>query len=196
MTYGDWSAAWWQWALAIPASGNPINDPTGALCAVGQSTGPVFYLAGGTDITRHCTIPAGKTLVFPIINSECSNLEAAPWYGGNGQELRTCAGWWGDFIEIDSLAVMIDGKKVKNLGYFRAQSPVFDFVIPDTTDNFLGVDPAVVGTHGISVSDGYWVIVEPLSPGHHVIHFEGVWKPNPVCANCYQRMTYHLTVTK
>jgi hypothetical protein len=36
------------------------------------------------------------------------------------------------------------------------------------------------------VSDGYWVAVKPLSPGMHVIHFEG---------GGWQNVTYYLTVT-
>src|SRR5574341_1319356 len=45
MTYGEWSARWWQWGLGQPAATNPIDDPTGAFCDVGQS-GPVWFLAG------------------------------------------------------------------------------------------------------------------------------------------------------
>src|SRR5437899_1087429 len=40
-TYGEWSAAWWQWVLSIPKRDNPLADPTGEKCAVGQS-GPVW----------------------------------------------------------------------------------------------------------------------------------------------------------
>jgi len=196
MTYGEWSAAWWQWALTFnypwPPVPNPPN-PFGGNCAMGQSAGPVFYLVGGQNVTRHCTIPAGKTLVFPILNQECSTLEVGTiWYGGNERELRTCAEKLGDTVDLDTLEVTIDGKKAKNLEYFRAVSPVFEFDIPSTGQNFLGVDPTL-GTHGKSVSDGYWVIVEPLSPGHHVIYFEGNWKE---CPGCAQVVTYHLTVTK
>jgi len=25
-TYGEWSAAWWQWATSIPVSSNPLFD--------------------------------------------------------------------------------------------------------------------------------------------------------------------------
>lgn len=38
---------WVQWALALPWSTGPINDATGASCAMGQQ-GPVWYLAGTT----------------------------------------------------------------------------------------------------------------------------------------------------
>jgi hypothetical protein len=191
MTYGDWSVAWWQWALAIPWSTHPYNDPTGANCLQGQSTSPVFFLVGGNDVTRHCTIPAGKTLVFPIINAECSTVEPPPFYGKDAIELRNCAAYWANAVGVDTLEFTIDGKRVKNLAHFRAQSPVFDFTMP-LNDNMFGVPNVTAGT---SVSDGYWVIVEPLSPGHHVIHLEAAHIREP-CPTCFQNATYHLTVTK
>jgi hypothetical protein len=33
-TYGEWSARWWQWVMAIPAATNPNLDTTGANCGV------------------------------------------------------------------------------------------------------------------------------------------------------------------
>jgi hypothetical protein len=41
-TIGEWSAKWWQWAFAIPASTNPM---LGGDCEQGQQ-GPVWFLAG------------------------------------------------------------------------------------------------------------------------------------------------------
>jgi hypothetical protein len=70
-TYGEWSARWWQWLLSIPAATNPNSDTTGANCAQEQA-GPVWFLAGtfgGSAVTRSCTVPAGKALFFPILNS-------------------------------------------------------------------------------------------------------------------------------
>ena len=64
-------AAWWQWALSIPASVNPMLDTTGANCMVGQN-GDVWYLAElffvGGSVTRDCAVPEGVTLFFPVLN--------------------------------------------------------------------------------------------------------------------------------
>jgi hypothetical protein len=43
-TYGEWSATWWQWLLSIPAPTNPMLDPTGQHCDVGQSDLLFFLL--------------------------------------------------------------------------------------------------------------------------------------------------------
>jgi len=76
-TYGEWSGAWWRWAYSFPAGEdqNPVQDPTGALAGLGQS-GPVWFLAGsfGQTITRTATVPAGKALFFPIINTAWINI--------------------------------------------------------------------------------------------------------------------------
>jgi hypothetical protein len=76
MTYGEWSAVWWQYVLSPPVSdpNNPLLDPTGAGCAVAQSrSSPVFFLVGtaGTGaVTRdECTVPAGKVRFFPLVNA-------------------------------------------------------------------------------------------------------------------------------
>ena len=44
-TYGEWGDAWWQFVVSIPTPNNPLIDPTGADCDVGQS-GPVWFLVG------------------------------------------------------------------------------------------------------------------------------------------------------
>ena len=72
-SYAQWAADWWNWALSIPAEINPAADPTGTNAAVGQH-GPVWFLAGAVGsgplaVTRTVTIPEGKALFFPIVNT-------------------------------------------------------------------------------------------------------------------------------
>src|SRR5215813_2847791 len=69
MTYGEWSGAWWQWALSIPAKAYPPMDPDGAQCGTLQR-GQVWFLAGtgAGSVTRTCTIPSGRAILIPIIN--------------------------------------------------------------------------------------------------------------------------------
>lgn len=94
MTYGEWSARWWQWALSLPADQNPFSDADGS-CTNGANgqLGPVWFLTGGinpigeVEPVRDCTVPVGKALLLPLINIECSTIEADPWYGGNEEEL-------------------------------------------------------------------------------------------------------------
>jgi hypothetical protein len=190
MTYGEWSAAWWQYIVAIPAATNPLVDTSG--CGPQQSSGPVLFLAGSFvgPVTRTCTLPAGKAIVLPIINVECSTLEPAPFHGDNEAQLRSCAATFGDAIDPKSLAASINGKKVKDLESFRTQSPVYGLTLP--ADNILGVTPGV----GFSVSDGYWLMLSPLSPGTYKIRVEGACKSGSPCDGFTQDVSYELTVTK
>ena len=70
-SFKELSVEWWQWALSIPTSENPLLDTTGGKCVVGQR-GSVWFLAGifgGGTVTRTCSVPANKILYFPVINS-------------------------------------------------------------------------------------------------------------------------------
>jgi hypothetical protein len=190
MSYGDWSAAWWQYLLLFTNDVSPFSDTTGLYCNEGQG-GPVFFLMGGpvNPTIRSCTIPAGKALFAPIINVECSSLEGVGFQGRNDQEARACAASYADSTDIKHLKFTIDRKMVKGLGDFRVQSPYYYFNMLPPEDNFLGTHGV---TEGYSVSDGYWVMVKPLSPGTHVIHFEGSWT---AAGGNVQNVTYYLTVT-
>ena len=68
-TYGEWSAAFWQWIISAPSDRNPsnVNDNTGKYCSKGQS-GPVWFLplVLGGDAVKTCNIPSGKTILFPV----------------------------------------------------------------------------------------------------------------------------------
>lgn len=193
MTYGDWIAAWWQYVLAVPASTNPALDTTGQYCNLGQSSGPVFFLNSsfvpGVLVTRACTIHGAKALYIPNVGCECSTAEAPPFHGDNGQELRTCTAAFTDGVGVRTMKVTVDGRTIENLGAYRAQSPMFDFVMP-AHDNFLGVDGV---TSGSSVADIYGVMLKPLSPGRHVVHFEGRFVSGPAAGAAFA-VTYYLTI--
>lgn len=192
MTYGDWNAAWIQYQVSIPVPINPTLDATGANCNVGQSGGPVFFLSGSYNsdpVTRTCTVPRAQAILVPLIAWECSTVEPPPSNGNTPPELRACAGGFIDGVGVHTLKLTIDGAKVTNLKRFRAQSPLFEFTFPET-DNFLGLSGVTTGS---SVSDGYFVMLKPLSVGNHVVHFEGATVSGPF-AGIAMSVTYHLTV--
>jgi hypothetical protein len=177
----------------MPASDNPTLDTTGENCLNRQS-GLVYFLAGqGTfePVTRSCTIPFGKILFFPLINAECSNREAPPFFGETDAELRRCARLLIDDVGVGTLRATIDGQNVQGLQNFRVQSPAFNFRMP-AQDNILLL-PGV--TSGRAASDGYWLAVKPLSPGRHVIHFEASVVRGPF-AGATQNVTYNLNVQR
>lgn len=185
-SYGDWSAKWWQWAAQIPSNSNPVTDKTGAKCAQNQS-GPVWFLAGssGAPVLRNCVIPAGKALMFAPLNSECSSAEDSTLK--TEDQLRSCA------VNADSGGdphVIVDGAKLQSMQTYKVQSPLFSFTFPK--DNIFGAPPGPTK----SVSDGWYVMLQPLSPGKHTIHLYGAVVGNPTLGtqSFASDSTYNLVV--
>jgi hypothetical protein len=192
-TYAQWSAQWWQWLLSIPASINPTNDTTGKDCNLAQSQ-PLFFLAGigsGGMVKRSCTVPCGKPLFFPLLNVECSSVEThTPFFGATAADRVDCAQGIMDGVGLDALKASIDGIDVDDsLNHFRVPSPDFRFTMP-ADGNLLGL-PGV--TSGSSTSDGYWLMVMPLSAGIHTLHFQAAFVSG-IGAGYSQDVTYKLTV--
>jgi hypothetical protein len=184
-TYAQWSERWWQWAWNFPydASVNPVLDTTGALVASGQS-GHVWFLAGtfGGTATRTATIPTGTALFFPIVNSSWQTWPVFtpaqyPPYGyspadqpftvpGAEQAARDAIAWGVD--NATTLVVEVDGSPLTITSDYRVKSAAFTANM--LANNLYGI-PA--GVYPDSVSDGYWVMLAPLSHGQHTIHVHG-----------------------
>lgn len=193
LSYGDWSGKWWQWVVGIPKDVNPTADESGKYCASGQNNQYVWFLAGtgGGSAVRTCTIPTGKAIFFPILNGECTYKDSAT--AKTPSDLRSCA------IQSDAgvttLQASVDGYNLKNIEGYRVTSDPFNLTM--ASNNMMGVTPGP--TEG--VSDGWWVLLHPLPPGNHEIHFVGVLgsptvtptltSTNPRFAS---EVTYHLIV--
>jgi hypothetical protein len=187
------TAQWWQYAISIPTSVNPLIDTTGADCMVGQRD-PIWFLVGtffGGTAARTCTIPAGEWLFFPVINSVQFNTPNICGQGGNMNvaELRAAAA---PFIDAaTNMSVHVDGKAVKNL--MRIKSDVFATIVP--TDNIFnapcgGPGTVPAGVYSPSVDDGYYVLLKPLSVGNHSLHIHAEVPSQSFVLD----VTYNLTI--
>jgi len=128
LTYGEWSAKWWQWAFSMPEPLNPLVDDTGRNCANNQ-TEPVWFLAGtgGGAVTRECTIPSDKGILIPIINIACDSATEPTL--DTEEELRSCAKADQDLVIAKQITV--DGINIGNLDSYRFQSPLFSLTFPE-----------------------------------------------------------------
>jgi hypothetical protein len=165
-SYAEWSAAWWQWLLVIPKASSPLLDTTGAFAATGQS-GPVWFLADttGGSATRTCTIPAGKAVLFPLINASFWK----PCGGATIEELHARATAAMD--EVTILEAAVDGVRLRDLWQHRATSGPYSFT--GSPDEIL---PCQAGPHD-AAADGFWILLAPLPVGQHEIHFCGIVLP-------------------
>ena len=163
LTYGEWSARWWQWYWATATADSPSLDPTGALAGEGQS-GKVWFLTWPlTEPTavREITVPQGKALLFPATNHD-SLFDLPPT--ATQEERRQAA--MSIFDWIVSTSADVDGVPINDLTSYAAVSPPYDVQLPP--DNIFG---APAGTYGPTFSAGYYVLLAPLSRGRHVVHF-------------------------
>jgi hypothetical protein len=189
-TYVQWTSAWWNWAVQFPVAVNPLLDDTGANGALGQS-GPVWFLAGnfGGTTVRSLRIPADTALFFPIVNS----IFWVPEDGATEAEVRALAN-----ANVNGATIVecfIDGKPVKNLSQFRFQSPTGGFVLHVADGSLLTDFGYSAGDRNPAVTDGFWVMVKPLSSGRHTIRFHGVFG-DPMAPDFEVDVTYNLRVSQ
>lgn len=175
-TLGDWSAEWWKYIFSVPIDQNPQFNNNGEKEGNGQS-GSVFFLAKGpTDqsnlVERTITISADKAIFFPILNAENDNIGRP--FPLTVEELRE------EIAQIEVFAtdmyLNINGVEVPSSELFthREISPVFGFTLPENNIYNLD-DPVPAGFYEPAVSDGYWIMLEPLSPGQHTLTFGGTF---------------------
>lgn len=184
-SYGSWTCKWWQWALGIPTLVNPLIDSSGACAHISQPDG-VWYLAGklgDEDKTlpeRRCSVPVGRSILFPVLNCEANPLEYP--------ELKTDD----DLInhvsrDINSVIVKncrIDGEDIP-AQRVKSEPKIFELRIHK--NNAFGVQG---GGLTKATSDGYWVFLKPPPKGEYTIQFYGT------CENgrLYSGANYHIVV--
>jgi len=166
-SYGEWGAQWWKTIFSIPVVDGYHPYFSGG--AFEGEKGVVFLAAAAGGVTIDVTIPAGASLFFPVLNSECSVLEPDPFHGDDYAELRACAN--GHIDHTSGLIAVIDGVPVQDLAAYRVESPLFEFG-PLPADNVLG---APAGTTSPAVDAGVYLMLAPLSPGSHTIHVGGTF---------------------
>ena len=173
-------------------AGHPLFDETGADVANGQS-GPVWFLGGVFNVsgtaTRNCSVPAGKAFFFPIVNVEWDNFCPPATPPLTLEELRTTAAWFMDLAQ--DLQCELDGRALTGLDGYRVTADPFGVNMP--TGNiweFFGC-PTPAGFYSPLVPDGFYIMLAPLSPGPHTLHFKGTIG-DPV--NFTPEVTYHLDV--
>jgi hypothetical protein len=192
-SYGEWAAACWQWVFSIPADRNPILDTTGEDAAVGQS-GNVWFLIGtwaGPDagpVVRRVTVPTGKALFFPIFNAVWVNTpETEADWEVYPDAKADAIDWCRDYVDAAieaGLSCEIDGRAVRDIASYRCQAPNFAVNFPE--DNVWQNYGVLGGIHPNSIDDGVYLMLAPLPPGEHTVHFK---------AEGAVEVTYHITVT-
>ncbi|GAC1357058.1 MAG: hypothetical protein NVSMB47_10320 [Polyangiales bacterium] len=204
--YTQWTEEYWKWLLQIPKATSPLF---GGDCAQGQS-GPMWFLVPGQSIkagVRACTIPASAAILVPLaafLCFPCPEDDAACAIPTAETDLRKCVRDY--FAAIDTMQLVVDGKRVGDGGsdfiLYRAQSSLFSWKAPAARAEQAIACTGPVPKNACSVpegdrqgvSDGYWVILQPLSPGQHTLYWSSSLLPAsdpPVKAS----VAWDLTIT-
>lgn len=159
ISYREWAADWFEWLVEAPLSTSPLLNPDN--CGPGES-GRVWFLSvslGGAS-TANCTVPAGKAILVTPGGAFCTPAVGDPQttYAG----LRRCA--LGEVRTlISGVRVVVDGHRIKHVLRHLVVSRLIHLHLP--SDNVFG---AAAGSYP-AVVVGYFLILHPLSLGHHTI---------------------------
>lgn len=188
-SYEEWSAKWWQWSLS--QSANNVDLVGNADCCPGPAS-QVWFLAGASgpiQITNRIIVPGNTALFFPVLtvwvdNSGCGTNGLPSFTDLTVPQLRSEAeGLWS---EVSETSCWIDGVAVAGLSnptnsIYNVQSPAFSYTTAfkdNVVANVYG-ETCIPGGLTIypAVADGMYLMVAPLPPGHHTIHWIGVVGP-------------------
>ncbi|RJL33318.1 signal protein [Bailinhaonella thermotolerans] len=138
---------WWTWAASEAEGTNPVADETGEFCARNQPS-DVWFLAGtfGGPAKRKCTVPAGRPLVFPLVN-RIADKDA-------------CDG----FMAGARGSASLDGKPLESEPIVTEKAQVTSVAGNPVTE--------AAGTETYYAC-GIWVRLAPPSPGKHTLTFKG-----------------------
>jgi hypothetical protein len=192
-TGNQWDAEWWQWAYKIQLDEHPMQQAGEVDCGAFQH-GRVWFL-GGTfggvppGSSRTCTIPKNTYLWFPVLNWVL-------WRPGDcvtDQECHDVARFYGDATQ--NVVVTVDGVPIPDVEAYRYHSDIFKFKIKpggvhEGDPNNTEYPHLIPGLMYDGIGDGYYMMLKPLPPGPHTIHFSA-----DSTFGFSVDMTYHITVT-
>ena len=203
-TYAEWSAAWWQYYMSLPATNNPFNIylNQAAPLNTGQR-GPVWFIGGnyangGTHSFTN-TIPGGAALFLLLTDIEQDHAGCPT---NNLSEAQLRANAKSDQDQAYGMSCTIDGVAVNGLingltTPYRVQSVAFGYTCPAVHSILhdvrgLGCYQNSTGTPyyvDLAVEDGVYLMVAPLSAGQHMIQVTGSYT-----FGFTENWTHHLTV--
>lgn len=169
-----WANLSMQWLYAQPYNQNPYFDPTGQFCAIGQQ-GPVWYVApifamNPGSYTRSCSIPRGKAVLLQVAwvadTWPCPNPGFGPPPGQSLYDFLYQDS--GTYMMMTSLSVTLDGRPIHDVLKYHYISDSLNSVKGDLSLQST-FDSCITGAYQPVVTNGYFLMFKPLSPGQHTI---------------------------
>lgn len=162
------ATAWNVWAFGTAADVNPL---LAVRCEPSPLDPRIWFLpvSLGGEYQDTCNVPQGAFLLFNPGGSECSNMEAEPFFGADEADLLSCVNE--TFELLTYLEITFNGKTVKDLDSYIVTTPLTHL----PANNLLSSEPA------LSRDKGFFLVIAPLSRGTHTLHaydefFDGAFK--------------------
>ncbi|CAN5906040.1 hypothetical protein BH20PSE1_BH20PSE1_14210 [soil metagenome] len=182
-SYNELTGKWSNWLSRVPIATNPALDNDGRFCDRNQRD-KVWFLAGtfggalgeNPVADRTCKVPAGKGIFFPMFSvvSFAPDFLNTPPCQDLTEDVAQIRCDVNDDVAIVpnvALAVLLDGKPVADLFAYRVQSKPGGFTFHIAPGSPLTAFDVAPGKREPAVADGYWILLEPPSPGHHTVSF-------------------------
>lgn len=193
----QWTADWWSHMFSFGCDNFPLFDTDGSSAGL-NTAGPVIFLPGnfGGETTRTITVPHGKALLFPILNniwlySACYGAAEEDEAFANGTLEAYISSIIDPVLSADGTTVSatLDGIAFNNLKNYRFKSGLYEFNANPELVDCLG-DPCLVADDLLALTNGFWLMLKPLSRGQHTLNFQGAIEDFGFSLN----VTYHITV--
>jgi hypothetical protein len=175
----------WQWSMGLPPTDQLARDPITNLhqCYLGHDkNNTVLFLLSPFDASygSECTIPSEKYLLVPLLVGECDpTVPEERTKSGKIEDLWACAKEADE--PFDTWEVSLDGKVIfKKVGSDEINSELKDDILVRNSSKFTIVIPehnafeAPAGSYP-AVVDGYYLPMNPLSPGEHQLQYKIVY---------------------
>ncbi len=181
-SYGEWQATWVQWLLSYPVETNPLLFPNGEVANFSsyQASSSVWLMpnnpGGWGDWSL--SVPSGTGLFF-VVTGIFGNSAT-----GDGDTMEELLAYVNGFMSTyTEVAATIDGTPVQMLDAYKVTTGLFSITVPeDNLFTIWGFDvPA--GTSYPNLGGAYCLMLNPLPPGDHTVHFTcssttGFWEDN------------------
>jgi hypothetical protein len=177
ISYAAWTTKWWEWIMPFPNEKSPINDYNGELWDSNQPSSDVWFLIGnfakeykspykGFPQRKIERMPAGRSILFPVLNCMASFLEYKEKLGYETHEDllgHVCK----DVNSVVKKELYLNYKRYEPV---RIQSEPKIFKVPIIEDNAFDIKNSGLTE---AAAEGYWAFLKPLPKGHYTIRFEG-----------------------
>ncbi len=177
----EWAKDYWQWNIGLPPGDIPKDVNTNLdKCILGSDQQRVMtFLFSPYDLTysSKCNMSSGHPILVPLLIGECDPTVNQPeTKTGKIEDLWACArdgdeGLIAWEVSLDNRVLFKKtGNEEVNMNLkdkiLVRNSTLFNITIPQ--NNRFEVDPGVYP----AVVDGYYLILNPLSPGEHTLTYK------------------------